>query len=127
MISTPLIAVMIALGIGAAAQDAAPTFACRANALDRTQRKRQQELLDLMRRSAKATDELTNGYALRLPTDPLLFQQAAEWIGLERRCCPFVQFTLEWKQDDSVWVRFTGAPGVKAFLAAEMLGTARLP
>ena len=29
------------------------------------------------------------------------------------------------KEDDSVWVRFTGAPGVKEFLAAEILGTVR--
>jgi hypothetical protein len=103
------------------------TFACRTDTLDAGQRQRQQELLALMRRSAQAQDELPDGYAFRLPADPDLFQKAAEWIGLERRCCPFVQFTLEWTPDDSVWVRFTGAPGVKAFLAAEILGTARLP
>jgi len=36
-----------------------------------------------------------------------------------------VQFTLEWTEDDSVWVRFAGAPGVKAFLAAEIVGAKR--
>jgi hypothetical protein len=102
-------------------------FACRVNALDKTQRKRQQELLELMRRSAEATEELPDGFAFRLAADPALFQQAAEWVTLERRCCPFVQFTLDWKQDDSVWVRFTGSPGVKPFLAAEILGSDRLP
>jgi hypothetical protein len=99
------------------------TFACRIDTLDPRQRRRQQELLALMRRSAQSQDELTDGYAFRLPSDPLLFQQAAEWVSLERRCCPFVQFALEWKEDDSVWVRCTGAPGVKAFLAAEILGS----
>jgi hypothetical protein len=127
MISTPLLSLVIALAIGVAAQDAAPPLFCRANALDKTQRKRQQELLELMRRSAQAKDELSDGYAFRLAADPLLFQQAAEWVTLERRCCPFVQFSLEWKQDDSVWVRFTGGPGVKQFLAAEILGAGRLP
>jgi hypothetical protein len=39
------------------------------------------------------------------------------------RCCPFVHFTLDWKRDDSVWIAFTGGPGVKDFLAAEILGT----
>jgi hypothetical protein len=101
------------------------TFTCRIDALDRPQRLRQQELLALMRRRAQSQDELTDGYAFRLPADPVLFQQAAEWIGLERRCCPFVQFALEWKEDDSVRVRFTGAPGVKTFLAAEILGAER--
>ena len=100
-------------------------FTCRIATLDRHQRRRQQELLALMRRSAQSQDELTEGYAFRLPADPVLFQQAAEWVSLERRCCPFVQFTLEWTEDDSVWVRFTGAPGVKAFLAAEIVGAER--
>ena len=99
------------------------TFACQIDTLDGKGRQRQQELLAVMRRSAQARDELSDGYAFRLPADPALFQQAAEWIGLERRCCPFVKFTLEWTQDDSVWVRCTGASGVKAFLAAEILGT----
>ena len=98
------------------------TFACRIDTLDGRQRQRQQELLALMRRSAQAQDELADGYAFRLPADPVLFERAAEWVSLERRCCPFVQFTLEWNQDDTVWVRLTGAPGVKTFLAAEILG-----
>jgi hypothetical protein len=98
------------------------TFACRIDTLDARQRQRQQELLALMRRRAEVPDELADGYAFRLPADPVLFQQAAEWIGLERRCCPFVQFTLEWREGDSVWVRLTGVPGVKTFLAAEILG-----
>ena len=33
---------------------------------------------------------------------------------------PFLDFALEWKRDDSVRVKITGAPGVKEFLAAEM-------
>ena len=63
-----------------------------------------------------------NGYAFRLAGDPALFQQAAEWVSLERRCCPFVQFTLEWKRDNRVWIAFSGGPGVKDFLAAEIVG-----
>ena len=98
------------------------TFACRIDTLDRPQRQRQQELLALMRRRALGQDELPDGYAFRLPADPVLFQQAAEWVSLERRCCPFVQFALDWKEDDTVSVRFTGVPGVKPFLAAEILG-----
>jgi hypothetical protein len=98
------------------------TFVCRIDTLDGNERRRQQELLALMRRRAQAQDELPEGYEVRLPTDPVLFQQAAEWIGLERRCCPFVRFTLEWAEDDSVRVRFTGPPGVKPFLAQEILG-----
>jgi hypothetical protein len=57
---------------------------------------------------------------LSFPADAAVFLQLAEWISLERRCCPFLEFALEWKQDDSVSVRLTGQPGVKEFIAAEM-------
>jgi hypothetical protein len=120
MMLTVLVPVLL-VGV-VAAQATEPPFACRANALDKTQRKRQQELIELVRRSAQETRELPDGFAFRLATDPALFQQAAEWVGLERRCCPFVHFTLEWKRDDTVWIAFTGAPGVKDFLAEEILG-----
>jgi DNA-binding transcriptional MerR regulator len=50
------------------------------------------------------------------------FHQAAEWATLERRCCPFIHFTLEWKRDDSIWITFTGGPGVKEALVAEIVG-----
>jgi hypothetical protein len=98
-------------------------IACRIHALDAAQRERQRELLALMRTSAQDRVDLPDGYALRLPTDARLVTQAAEWIGLERRCCPFVRFELDWGTDDRVWVRFTGGPGVKTFLAHEILGS----
>lgn len=41
-------------------------------------------------------------------------------MSLERRCCAFAEFTIEWRMDDTVWVRLTGKAGVKEVLAAEM-------
>ena len=104
----------------AGAQSAPAPFACRANALDKAQRQRQQALLDTVRRTIVAKDELPNGLALSFRGDAAAFVQLAEWISLERRCCPFLAFALEWKQDESVTVRLTGEPGVKDFIAAEM-------
>jgi hypothetical protein len=104
----------------AAPQSGPPPFACRANALDKAQRQRQQALLDTVRRTIVAKDELPDGLSLSFRGDAAAFVQLAEWISLERRCCPFLAFALEWKQDDSVSVRLTGAPGVKDFIAAEM-------
>ena len=104
----------------AAAQSEAPPFACRANALDRAQRQRQHALLDTVRRTIVAKDELPDGLALSFRGDAAFFVQLTEWISLERRCCPFLAFALEWKQDESMTVRLTGQPGVKAFIAAEM-------
>ena len=67
-----------------------------------------------------ATVELPNGFELQMPSTSEAFVETAEWVGLERRCCPFVEFSLEWRLDDSVWVRLTGPPGAKEVLAAEM-------
>lgn len=104
----------------AGAQAGTPPFACRANALDKVQRQRQQVLLQTARRAMVGKQELPNGLALSFPADAGLFVQLAEWISLERRCCPFLEFALDWKRDDSVSVRLTGEAGVKQFIAAEM-------
>ena len=77
-------------------------------------------MLDTVRRTVLAKHELPDGLALSFRGDAAAFVQLAEWISLERRCCPFLAFALEWKQDDSVSVRLTGEPGVKEFIAAEM-------
>jgi hypothetical protein len=115
-----LILALLAAAPGTTAQPPPPPFACRANALDKAQRQRQQALLDTVRRTVLATHELPDGLALSFRGDTAAFVQLAEWISLERRCCPFLAFALEWKQDDSVSVRLTGEPGVKEFIAAEM-------
>jgi hypothetical protein len=97
-----------------------PPFACRANALDKAQRGRQQALLETVRRTALDKHDLPEGLELRFAADAALFVELAEWVSLERRCCPFLDFALEWKADDSVAVRLTGRPGVKELIAAEM-------
>ena len=120
MFHTLIPALVAAAAVATAQQSAPPPFACRTNALDRAQRQRQQALLDTVRRTIVAKDELPNGLALSFRGDAAAFVQLAEWISLERRCCPFLAFALEWKHDDSVTVRLTGEPGVKDFIAAEM-------
>lgn len=99
-----------------------PAIACCLDALDPAMRRRQHELLTLVRSRVQAMEELPNGFAATLPADPVLFLQIAEWVSLERRCCPFADFTIEWTGDDVVRVRFTGGAGAKEVLAAEILG-----
>ncbi len=118
----PLLPLLLVATVAVPAQEPETPIACRANALDKTQRKRQQELLQIVRANALLRQELPDGYAFRLSADPALFQHAAEWVTLERRCCPFLEFGLEWRKDDSVWIRLTGGSGVKQFLAATLGG-----
>ncbi len=117
---TPLILALVTSSPMTTAGATPPPFACRANALDKAQRNRQQALLETVRRTALAKHDLPDGLGLTFPADAALFVELAEWVSLERRCCPFLAFALEWKVDDSVAVRLTGRPGVKEFIAAEM-------
>src|SRR5262245_19478333 len=110
--------------VGAAAATPRPPIACRMGALDKAQRVRQAELLERFRQRVMVPRVLADGLAFDLPADPALFREVAEWITLERLCCPFLDFSLEWRFDGSVSVTLTGQPGVKEFLEQEVLGQA---
>jgi hypothetical protein len=97
-----------------------PPIACQLKSLDATERIRQKELLGIVRGKILKTVELDRGFALKLPSNHATFLELAEWVSLERRCCAFADFTIEWRLDDSVWVRVVGGTGAKEVLAAEM-------
>ena len=45
----------------------------------------------------------------------------AEWIALERKCCPFFRFRLDVKgKDDIVDLSLQGSEGVKKFIEMEI-------
>ena len=92
---------------------------CRLDALKGPQTLRYQALRRAMK-DAGETRELHDGYAVRFPSDPTLFVKVAEWITLERLCCSFLAFGLDWSERDGVLLRLTGGPGVKTFLATQL-------
>jgi hypothetical protein len=67
--------------------------------------------------------ELADGYEFRLADDLSAITMAAEFISLERLCCPFLNFGLEIKAEGGpVWLRLSGREGVKAFIREEISG-----
>jgi hypothetical protein len=51
----------------------------------------------------------------------------AEWIELERRCCPFLEFKIELPAAGaSIVLHLSGGEGVKEFLSTALGGTRRL-
>ena len=103
-----------------------PPIACQLKALDAAGRARQKALLGIVQGKVQRSLELDDGFELQLPADRDTFVEVAEWVGLERLCCPFADFAIEWRGDDTVWVRVRGPEGAKEVLAAEMrLGMAR--
>ena len=74
-------------------------------------------------RAAEEIRELSDGYAFRLPNESDTLLDAAEFITLERLCCPFLGFALEvGPEGGPAWLRLTGREGVKAFIREEVSG-----
>ncbi|HEY2796596.1 MAG TPA: hypothetical protein VGK26_01790 [Thermoanaerobaculia bacterium] len=114
-----------------AAAPADEPLACRLDALSPAQRARHQKLTALLQRAVAGTRELPDGYEFaldlsRLPADaqgdPVCVVEIAEWVDLEARCCPFLDFgiAVRGKGPGSVALTLTGGPGVKEFLTTEV-------
>jgi hypothetical protein len=129
----PLLLSLVASTSAVPAQTAAAhePLACRLDALSPAQRARHQKLTALLRRAVVETRELADGWELaldlsRLPADaqgePVCVVEIAEWVDLEARCCPFLDFGLRvrGKGAGSVALALTGGPGVKEFVAMEL-------
>lgn len=65
--------------------------------------------------------ELSNGYEFRFASEPDLQVKLAEFVSLEKLCCPFLGFTIDVEPEGGpVWLRLTGREGVKAFIREEI-------
>jgi hypothetical protein len=96
-------------------------IACNMKALDRKQRQRHRLLTAQLHAALQETRELPDGYSFRLPSDEATIQRTAEWVTLERRCCPFITFAIEIDRERGpLWLRLTGREGVKPFLKMEL-------
>ena len=93
-------------------------IACILHALTPGQRNRRQELWERIQSRMEEIRSLVDGYALRFKGKNSDLVDLAEWISLERICCPFFRFTVEIPEGDlPCWLRITGREGVKEFLA----------
>ena len=67
--------------------------------------------------------ELADGYEFRFAGGPDLIVKLAEFVSLEKLCCPFLNFSIEIQSEGGpVWLRLTGREGVKAFIREEING-----
>jgi hypothetical protein len=96
-------------------------IACRMDALGASGRARHAALIAELTSTGPAVEELPEGFAFRFPSRPFLFLRVAEWIGLERECCPFLEIRLDLEYSpQSMRVTVTGPPGTKDLLRAEL-------
>jgi hypothetical protein len=96
-------------------------FACDMTAIPVLRRAEHLATIEKLFRSVEEIRELTNGYAFRLKNTPTILETAAEFIELERLCCPFFGFLLEARgEGEELWLTLNGRDGVKPFILAEI-------
>jgi hypothetical protein len=94
-------------------------IACDLSAMDAAQRECHRAVIASWRQKIQETVELTDGYAFRFAPDDARFLTLAEFITLERRCCPFLGFALALDPEGGpLWLRLTGREGAKEFMRA---------
>ena len=96
---------------------------CNIGTFDTSELQRYGQYRLAIRSATRETRELADGYGLHLGTVSESFLTAAQWIVLEHRCCPFLNFKLELTDNSDVWLSVTGPDGVKAFLGEAMQRT----
>jgi hypothetical protein len=99
-------------------------LACQLDVFDDAERRRRYETLraELGERRL-GIHGVPDGIVVIYPGEPELFLSVAEWITLERRCCPFLSFSLEFDADPpSIRLRLVGGEDVKRFLHTQLEG-----
>ena len=91
-------------------------IACDMSALSEGERERHAAARDAWVAAVLARKDLEEGLEFRLPATPQLLTTVAEFIGFERRCCPFFTFEVHVDSGPEMVFRLTGPAGTKAFL-----------
>ncbi len=97
-----------------------PPFACDMSALSPAQRAQHARLARTVFGAVQSIEPAPDAYRFVLGADAELLPTVAEFVGLERLCCPFFRFTLEVVPGDAPLVlQVGGPPGVQPFVRAE--------
>ena len=98
-----------------------PALACDFTTMDDEQRERYRALRRRLGEDFQEARELEDGYTFRHSSEAEMLIALAEYVSLERLCCPFFDFAIEVGRDGGeVWLRMTGPEGAKGILEAAM-------
>ena len=90
-------------------------LACCPTAISPAARPRYNELIRRLAGSVRNRTELSDGYAFDLD-ESISLQEIAEWIAMERLCCPFLAFQLDVSAGGATQLSLRGPDGAKAIL-----------
>jgi hypothetical protein len=101
------------------------TLACDLAALPPGSRKRLKELSEELFRSVDELREMPEGFDLGFSEgSTLTIEKIAEFIALDRLCCPFIRHGLIHEPyERGVWLHLSGAAGVKDIIKSDLLGS----
>ncbi len=109
---------IVSLAAAATSAFAETPLACNLKALSADERKQHKDRTTRLFTAASITPS-DSGYEVKMAAP--LWGEAAAWVELERKCCPFLRFVLESAAEvGTVSLRMSGRAGVKEFLAEEL-------
>ena len=94
-------------------------LACNLKAISAAERPRYNDLIKRLRIAVQDPTELPDGYTYKLDTKKITLPEVAEWIAMERLCCPFLTFQLDVKGNGDSELTMRGPEGAKAILREE--------
>jgi hypothetical protein len=93
-------------------------IACDMVALNPEQQNRHDLLLHELFREVRRIRDLRDGLSFDISDSSSRLAGIAEWIALERLCCPFMRFKLDVRpRPGNIRLSITGPPGTKELLA----------
>jgi hypothetical protein len=120
-IRKPFLFLLFLTALSAAAPADEP-LACNLHALTSAERERHQALSAKLKEALVRSQERAKGYAFTLDPAHVTLLQLAEWVSLEARCCPFLDFGIRFQSKGAeLTLELTGeSPEVKSFLQHEI-------
>ncbi len=108
--------------VSVAAAVAAPVvFACNMKALSHEERVHHAANTHRLTAAVVETQEGESSLRFRIAEERMDLPALAEWVRLERKCCPFFTFTIEIEGGaGATWLTLSGPPGVKEFIRLEL-------
>ena len=92
-------------------------LACNLGAFTAAEKPRYGELRKSIASAVIGQRDLADGIALQIASDRIALADIAEWISMERRCCPFFDFRIDVaRESGAVWLSLSGRAGVKEFI-----------
>lgn len=93
---------------------------CDINVFASTEREDHIQSTTQLYQSLQSIHEVESGYEFVFPNESEIITGLGKFISNERRCCPFLEFTLKITSSNApVSLMLTGPEGTQAFLRAE--------